>query len=472
MDEFHCKICKRNFLSQSELTRHANAVHHGKTYLLRIPKSRDSVLQIPEHDSSLWNTPITRPPKSTSSSFAESSTSHIDTADVVNETYENEPRYYLRSQVESESEENIEENIEEMEIDLQTDLDRDFDSEDLQGASFDDALDVIEGKNRPEQIAKWPNDAYREFMELVIEGNISNKIGDKIIKFFNRHSNLDNSPLPSSTKSGKDFLNEINSPSLDFKEKVVATFNEVDFTLYYRPVFRAIQTLLQRSEVADRFVHKGILKKNDGNERIFREPFECNWWLKTEKTLPPLNHLLSIILYSDATTFDGFGKSSGHPVFLTFGNLPNRVRNSSESKVLIGFLPKVQDSGIKTSESFRNLQRTVFHKCFRIMLRPLLEKPDGLYFAVKGQPMCFTARISFFLSDMLEADEITATYKSARCKMPCHTCMVLQGDLNNMRISLKDMPLRTHENMQQVIQQGQGKNFSVHSVENAFWKFP
>ena len=359
-----------------------------------------------------------------------------------------------------------------MEIDLQTDLDRDFDSEDLQRASFDDALDVIEGKNRPEQIAKWPNDAYREFMELVIEGNISNKIGDKIIKFFNRHSNLDNSPLPSSTKSGKDFLNEINSPSLDFKEKVVATFNEVDFTLYYRPVFRAIQTLLQRSEVADRFVHKGILKKNDGNERIFREPFECNWWLKTEKTLPPLNHLLSIILYSDATTFDGFGKSSGHPVFLTFGNLPNRVRNSSESKVLIGFLPKVQDSGIKTSESFRNLQRTVFHKCFSIMLRSLLEKPDGLYFAVKGQPMCFAARISFFLSDMLEADEITATYKSARCKMPCHTCMVLQGDLNNMRISLKDMPLRTHENMQQVIQQGQGKNFSVHSVENAFWKFP
>ena len=96
---------------------------------------------------------------------------------------------------------------------------------------------------------------------MIVDGNISNKIGDKIIKLFNKHSNLKNSPLLTSTKSGKDYLNQINSPLLDFKEKVIVTYNEVNFTLYYRPIFRAIQTLLQRSEVADRFVYKGILKK-------------------------------------------------------------------------------------------------------------------------------------------------------------------------------------------------------------------
>ena len=185
-----------------------------------------------------------------------------------------------------------------------------------------------------------------------------------------------------------------------------------------------------------------------------------------------MNHLLSIILYSDATTFDGLGKSSGHPVFLTFGNLPNWVRNSPESKILLGFLPKVQDTGIKPSETFRSFQREVFHKCFNIMLRPLLEKPDALYFGIKGQQMTFAARISFFLSDMLEADEITATYKAARCNMPCHTCMVLMKDLNNMKLVSDDMMPRTHENMQQIIRNGQEKEFSLHSVENAFWKFP
>ncbi|PKY58230.1 hypothetical protein RhiirA4_479965 [Rhizophagus irregularis] len=134
---------------------------------------------------------------------------------------------------------------------------------------------------------------------------------------------LDKSPLPSSMKNGKDYLNQINSPLIDFKEKVVTTYNEINFTLYYRPLFRAIQALLQRPEVANNFVHKGIqnkMKDDRGETRIFGEPFE------------------------DATTFDGLGKSSGHPVFLTLGNIPNRVQNLPEAKILLGFLPKVQDT--------------------------------------------------------------------------------------------------------------------------------
>src|SRR2546429_3117507 len=308
-------------------------------------------------------------------------------------------------------------------------------------------------------------------MELIVENNVSNKTGDKFIKFFNKYSNLKESPLPKSTKNGKDYLNQINSPSVDFKEKVVATYEEVDFKLYYRPIFHAIQALLQRPEVNDKFVHKGILKKDVDGIRIFGEVYEGNWWLETEKTFSPLNHLLSIILYSDATTFDGLEKTSGHPVFLTLGNLPNWVRNSPEAKVLLGFLPKVQDSGIKTTDAFRSLQREVYHKCFNIMLRPLLEKPDALYFGIKGQVKIFAHRISYFLADMLEADEITATYKSSRCKMPCHTCMVLRSDLNNMNLTLENMPLRTHRNMQEIIST-QGKDFSIHSVTNSFWKFP
>ena len=173
---------------------------------------------------------------------------------------EDEPihRYNLRSQVQnietkdtnSEPEEinfETEDNSEDSEtkIQLPINLEPDFDLEDLQGASLDDALDTSEEKNKLETIVKWPNDAYRDFMELIVENNISNKTGDKIIKFFNKHSNLENSPLPKSAKSGKDYLNQINSPSVAFKEKVVITYEEVDFKLYYRPIFRAIQALLQ-----------------------------------------------------------------------------------------------------------------------------------------------------------------------------------------------------------------------------------
>ncbi|RGB21372.1 hypothetical protein C1646_778218 [Rhizophagus diaphanus] len=44
-----------------------------------------------------------------------------------------------------------------------------------------------------------------------------------------------------------------------------------------------------------------------------------------------------------------------------------------------------------------------------------------------------------FTTNMLEADDVTATYKGAKCKMPCHSCMVLQNDLNNISFGLEDM---------------------------------
>src|SRR5262245_56396947 len=161
----------------------------------------------------------------------------------------------MESKENSESEENIEfkAELQSTSINLK---DIDFDVDDLQGISLDDALDTGEKKNKQENLAKWQNDSYRDFMELMIENNISNKTGDKIIKFFNKYSNLKISPLPKSTKNGKDYLNQINSPSVDFKEKVVATYKEVDIKLYYRPIFRLIQALIQRPEVVENFVCK------------------------------------------------------------------------------------------------------------------------------------------------------------------------------------------------------------------------
>ncbi|POG62138.1 hypothetical protein GLOIN_2v1883106, partial [Rhizophagus irregularis DAOM 181602=DAOM 197198] len=45
-----------------------------------------------------------------------------------------------------------------------------IDPEDLQGVSLDDTIDVVDGKTIPERIVKWPNDAYYDFLELIVEG--------------------------------------------------------------------------------------------------------------------------------------------------------------------------------------------------------------------------------------------------------------------------------------------------------------
>lgn len=135
-----------------------------------------------------------------------------------------------------------------------------FDCEDLEGAALLDAVESLVGKDKSQSLVKWPNDAYCDFMQLVIENNLSNKLGDKIIKFFNRHSQLQKSLLPSTTKGGKDFIGHIKSPMVNFKEKIVGQYKEINIVLHYRPIFHALQTLLQRPNITDEFALFGILK--------------------------------------------------------------------------------------------------------------------------------------------------------------------------------------------------------------------
>ena len=212
---YHCRICQRNFSTQSGLTRHANAVHHGRTTLSQTNEStyqQINPISRPEHDEGLWNRPIIIPTLTnnpTNNPIPNEDIEMGESSEDIQTITEDEPQhhYYLRSQMQNiGSPENSEDS--ETEINPLINLEEiDFDLENLQGASLDDALDTSEEKNKLENIAKWPNDAYRDFMGLMVENNISNKTGDKIIKFFNKYSNLKISPLPKSTKSGKDYLN-------------------------------------------------------------------------------------------------------------------------------------------------------------------------------------------------------------------------------------------------------------------------
>src|SRR5439155_20963719 len=116
------------------------------------------------------------------------------------------------------------------------------------------------------------------------------------------------------------------------------------------------------------------------------------------------NKLLSIIIYADATTCDHLGKTSEHPIYISLGNIPTWQRNKPNSKVLVGYLPKLKakDNTTKTSESFRKLQREVFQRCFQILLSPILN-PTDMYFVVKDEVCAFTPKLSVILADMAEA---------------------------------------------------------------------
>ena len=336
------------------------------------------------------------------------------------------------------------------------------DAEDYCGTTLDDA---IKDKNHPPN-TEWPNDIYREFMEIVMEYQLSNSCGDRIIKLINKSKNVENNALPKNTKEGRKFLDVGEFPYMKFKKVPITNFHDVEYNFYYQPIIHGIKVLILQSDINKEFIFK--YRKN--NNESYGEQFESDWWRITEKNIPIDNHLLSIIIYADSTTCDHLGKTSEHPIYISLGNIPHWLRNKPESKVLVGYFPKLKakDNNTRNSESFRKLQRQVFQRCLRILLSPILNQND-MYFTVNNEIHPFTPKISVILADMVEADAFTATYLPSTSKRPCCCCLIHNKDLNNMELS--HIIPRTPENMREVIDKEQANEFSVHEEFNYFWKF-
>ena len=281
-----------------------------------------------------------------------------------------------------------------------------IDAEDSSGITLDDA---INDKMHP-QNTEWPNDIYREFMEIVMEYQLSNSCGDRIIKLIDKSRRAPNeNRLPKSTKEGRKFLDVNEFPYMKFKTVPITNFQDTIYNFYYQPIIHGIKVLLLQSDVNEEFIFK--YRNKDTSFKTYGEQYESDWWNNTQKTISLNNHLLSIIIYSDSTTCNHLGKTSEHPIYISLGNIPNWMRNKSNSKVLVGYLPKLKakDNTTKNSEFFRRLQRQVFQRCLRILLSPVLNQND-MYFVVKNEIHAFTPKISVILADLAEAATFTATY--------------------------------------------------------------
>ena len=101
--------------------------------------------------------------------------------------------------------------------------------------------------------------------------------------------------------------------------------------------------------------------------------------------------LLSLILYSDATTTDTLGKNQLHPIYLSIGNIPTWRRNKQDAKQLLGYLPILEaTSGIeKKSSIFKNLVCKTFHKSLQCLLDPIVSLKTGVDLLINNESIWF-----------------------------------------------------------------------------------
>jgi len=198
------------------------------------------------------------------------------------------------------------------------------------------------------------------------------------------------------------------------------------------------------------------------------------WWKATEDSLPIGAKLLSLILYSDATTTDTLGKNQLHPIYLSIGNIPTWRRNKQDAKQLLGYLPILEAASNteKKSSSYKNLVRKTFHKSLKHLLDPIVSLKTGVDLLMNNESIWFYPRISVIIADWPEASTFCLTYKSSNSNLPCHFCLVTKNNLANINLLSSDTEPRSHQNMYNHFENNTEKSVSIESVYNFFWDVP
>ncbi|RHZ82165.1 hypothetical protein Glove_113g53 [Diversispora epigaea] len=149
-------------------------------------------------------------------------------------------------------------------------------------------------------------------------------------------------------------------PTLTSKKHKILTHNNIDYYLFYHPIFNCIKNILSISDISQNFTLRFENFKYKG-EKAYNEQYTGNWWKNTEASLPHGSNLLSIILYSDATTID--------------------------------------------------------------TLDPLFAE-KGIDLEVDNKTFWFFPRISTIICDWPEAATFSLVYKSTNSNFPCHFCLI------------------------------------------------
>ena len=111
------------------------------------------------------------------------------------------------------------------------------------------------------EIKEFPNEAYADLITLVTKHNLSNKAGNSIIKFFNRHSDLSRSSLPKNIETGQKFMDKMNISQLSYSKHCILVHNNREYFINYRPIKNCIDILLSNPEILQHFIFKYENKK-------------------------------------------------------------------------------------------------------------------------------------------------------------------------------------------------------------------
>ena len=117
------------------------------------------------------------------------------------------------------------------------------------------SLQSFEEEPEIKNVKEFPSEAYADLMTLVTKHNLNNQTGNAIINFFNKHSNLQISPLPKNILAGRKFMDDMDLSHLANYKHRILVHNDNEYFIHYYPVKNCIENLLSNPNITEDFAY-------------------------------------------------------------------------------------------------------------------------------------------------------------------------------------------------------------------------
>jgi hypothetical protein len=121
--------------------------------------------------------------------------------------------------------------------------------------------------SNPEDIRQeFPSEEYAEFMYIITRFHVQDSLANMFIQFFNKYSNRDDKPLPSTSQNGRTFMENLQLPNFGWREESIFKYKEKEYIFEYRTILDGIHQILMNKDVTKDFIFK--YKSSDENVSI------------------------------------------------------------------------------------------------------------------------------------------------------------------------------------------------------------
>ncbi|QRV83627.1 plasma membrane ATPase 4 [Ceratobasidium sp. AG-Ba] len=226
--------------------------------------------------------------------------------------------------------------------------------------------------------------------------------------------------------------------------------------LWLRDAFEIIKQLLRNKRLGKFMRFKPIKKwtSPEMTDQIRDDIHTADWmWEMQGEIEDEFGTIIPVIISSDETKLTNFsGDKKAHPVYITIGNLPKRLRQrtSKRANILLGYLP-VPKLNCESDKDERRLQRRhLFHQCMRALVKPLAEaaKKGVEVPCADGGVRRIYPLLASYVADFPEQCKV-ACVKQTHCPL-CTAHPKEKGDL-------ADWPPRTHDNITEAMDAHRGR---------------